>query len=184
MSWVDVVVGLLIVGYIALGLRQGVVRRLLGLVAVYGGFAGATAIAPLAGGIIQQAAPGLSAADARVYAYFGILILVTFAIEGLALAYRSQLEISYVAFDRVSGVAAGLLTALLASSTLVLLIGSAASPAAGPRDVLEVHLQDAFTHSRLGAAVAVSAGHPAEAFFYPALPHDPQVYFEGGVQAS
>ncbi|MGH7902574.1 MAG: CvpA family protein [Candidatus Dormibacteraceae bacterium] len=178
MSWIDLLVAVLIVIYVGLGLRQGVIRRLLGIVALYAGFAAATFGSPLGGVLLQKGAGGLAYTDARLYAYFGILLFVTLAVEGLALAYRRQLEISYVAFDRSTGVAAGLATALLGSAVVVLLLGSAGNPTVGSRDVLQIHLRDSFNASSLGTSVLRALGRPAETFFYPALPHEPQLYFE------
>lgn len=178
LSWIDVAVVVLVVGYAALGMRQGVIRRLAGLVAVYVGFAAATFVSPLAGSVIQQGFPGLAYTDARVYTYLAIFVVVTAGCEGLALAYRHQIEISFVALDRASGVVAGLGTALLAVAAVILLLDGAANPAVGNRDVMQIHLRQAVTSARLGGADEKLLGGPAFALFYPVYPHDPQSYFE------
>ena len=178
LSWIDVAVFVVVAVYVALGLRQGVIRRIAGLVAVYIGFAAATFVSPLAASVLQQMAPGLAYADARVYAYLALLLVVTAACEGLALAYRRQIEITFVALDRATGLVAGLATALLALAAVVLLLDGGANPAVGSRDVMQIHLQDAVANARLGGPVESVLGGAASAFFYPVFPHDPQAYFE------
>ena len=81
MSWVDVLPLGLIVIYAALGYFTGVLRRIIGLIALYIGCIAATGMGLQAGNIIQQAST-TETPDARIYGFFGLLLVVLVAIDG------------------------------------------------------------------------------------------------------
>lgn len=80
MNWLDVVAIVLVVAYGALGLFTGVLRRLIGLVAVYLALVGATNMGLQAGNILQQSS-SVELPDSRIYGFFGIVVAVIIIVE-------------------------------------------------------------------------------------------------------
>ena len=80
MTWLDIVPIVLVIGYAALGVFSGLLRRVIGFIALYLAFVGATNMGLQAGTILQQSS-NLEIPDARIYGFFGIVIAVIVIVE-------------------------------------------------------------------------------------------------------
>ena len=83
MTWVDAIPIVLVIGYGVLGYFTGVLRRLIGLVALYVAFVAATNMGLSAGSILQQTSP-VTVPDSRIYGFFGLALAVLIIIDGAA----------------------------------------------------------------------------------------------------
>src|SRR6266566_4432949 len=83
MTWVDAIPIILVIAYGVLGYFTGVLRRLIGLVALYVAFVAATNMGLSAGSILQQTS-SVAVADSRIYGFFGIVFVVLLIIDGAA----------------------------------------------------------------------------------------------------
>src|ERR1700681_4704144 len=107
MTWLDVLPIVLLIVYAALGVFTGLLRRVIGLIALYLAVVGATNMGLQGGAILQQcAAPQIP--DARIYGFFGIVIAVILIVEAAALLASSQIQVGALVFNRVLGVVVGL----------------------------------------------------------------------------
>jgi hypothetical protein len=95
MTWLDVLPFVLIIIYAALGYFTGVLRRGIGLAALYVGFLAATGMGLQAGNIINQAF-AIEVPDARIIGFFGILAAVLILIDGAAQLAHAQIRIEAV----------------------------------------------------------------------------------------
>ena len=180
MTWIDVVTILLIVGYGVLGFFTGVLRRLIGLVALYIAFVAATNMGLQAGGILQQSS-SYSTPDARIYGFFGIVAAVLIVIDGAAQLAHSQIQIQAIVFNRVSGVIVGLLTALMLSVLVTYELQAAGNPIGGAQlDAVQQGIRDAINGSHVAVPLTRGIGKPIVSIFQPVLPADPQIYFGPG----
>ena len=127
MTWVDVLPIVLIVVYAVLGYFTGVLRRIIGLIAIYVACIAATGMGLQAGNIIQQAST-LDTPDARIYGFFGLLLVVIVAIDGAAQLAHRQIQIEAIVWNRLSGVIVGIITALLLSVVVVYELQAAGHP--------------------------------------------------------
>jgi Colicin V production protein len=176
-TWLDAVPIVLVVAYGALGLFTGAVRRLIGLVAVYLAFVGATNMGLQAGGILQQSS-SLETPDARIYGFFGIVIAVIVIVEGAAQLANSQIQIGAFVFNRVLGVILGLTTAILLTVVVTYELKAAGSPFGGGQlDPLQIEIHSAVQGSRIAVPIVNAIGKPIVTVFQLALPSDPQIYF-------
>jgi len=181
MTWVDLLTIALIVGYGVLGYFTGVLRRLIGLVALYIGFVAATNMGLQAGGILQQSS-SIATPDSRIYGFFGILAAVLIVIDGAAQLAHSQIQVQAIVFNRVSGVIFGVLTAFLLSIVVTFELNAAANPIGGGQlDGVQQDVRDAVRGSHLAVPLTQVFGRPIIAVFQPVLPADPQIYFSNGV---
>ncbi|MDQ6876963.1 MAG: CvpA family protein [Candidatus Dormibacteraeota bacterium] len=177
MNWLDVLPIVLLIVYVALGFVTGVLRRLIGLVALYLAFVGATNMGLQAGGIMQQSST-LETPDARIYGFFGIVIVVIVIVEGAAQLASSQIQVGAVVFNRVLGVLIGALTAILLSVLITHELVAAGNPfGGGALDPLQQSIRTAVRGSQLAVPLANAVGKPIVTIFQPALPGDPQIYF-------
>jgi hypothetical protein len=177
MNLLDVLPILLVVVYGALGLFTGVLRRLIGLVAVYLAFVGATNMGLQAGGILQQSS-SLETPDARIYGFFGIAIAVIVIVEGAAQLASSQIQIGALVFNRVIGVILGLVTAILVSVLITYELQAAGNPFGGGNlDPMQLSIRDAVRGSHIAVPLVSAFGKPIVTIFQLALPTDPQIYF-------
>src|SRR5258708_26494274 len=103
MTWVDILPIALIVIYGALGLFTGVLRRIIGLLAIYIGFIAATGMGLQAANIIQQAS-ATEVPDAPIYGFFGLLLIVLVGIDGAAQLSHRQIQLQAIVWYRVSRV--------------------------------------------------------------------------------
>jgi colicin V production protein len=177
MTWLDVVVILLIVGYTAAGFFTGLVRRAIGLVALWVAFLGATNLGHQAGGILQQSS-NMELPDARIYGFLGIVIAVLVIVEGAGQLAHSQIQIQAIALNRVTGVILGLLTGLLLSVVTTHELIAAGKPIGGSQlDALQARIHDTTTHGGIAVPLYQAIGTPIIDVFAPVLPGDPQLYF-------
>ena len=180
MTWLDLVVILLIVGYTAAGFFTGLVRRAIGLVALWVAFLGATHLGQQAGGILQQSS-GLEIPDSRIYGFFGIVVAVLIVVEGAGQLAHSQIQIPALSLNRTFGVLAGLITAIVFTVICVYELGAAANPFGGSQlDPRQQSIRDAYNGSHVIVPIARAIQKPIIALFQPALPGDPQIYFGPG----
>ena len=177
MNWLDLLPIALLLAYGALGLYTGVVRRLIGVIALYLAFVGATNMGLQAGGILQQSS-NLETPDARIYGFFGIVIAVIVIVEGAAQLASSQIQIGALVFNRVLGIVIGVATALLMSVLITFELEAAGNPfGGGALDPLQQSIRDAVQGSHVAVPLTSAIGKPIVTIFQLALPSDPQIYF-------
>jgi hypothetical protein len=176
-NWLDVLPIVLVVAYGALGLFTGVLRRLIGLVAVYLAFVGGTNMGLQAGGILQQSS-SVETPDARIYGFFGIVIAVIIIVEGAAQLASSQIQVGALVFNRVLGVILGLATAIVLTVVVTHELQAAGSPFGGGKlDPIQQGIHDAVKGSHIALPLTNAIGKPIVTIFQLALPSDPQIYF-------
>jgi hypothetical protein len=176
-TWLDVLPIVLVIVYAALGLFGGLLRRVIGLIAVYLAFVGATNMGLQAGGILQQSST-LETPDARIYGFFGIVIAVILIIEVAAQLASTQIQVGALVFNRVLGVIFGVITAVVLSVLVTNELIAAGSPfGGGALDALQASVRDAVQGSHLAVPVTHAIGKPIVTIFGLALPADPQIYF-------
>lgn len=180
MTWVDLLPVVLIVVYTVLGLFTGVLRRVIGLIALYIGFIAATGMGLQAANIIQQAS-STETPDARIYGFFGLLLVVLLFIDGAAQLAHRQIQIEAIVWNRVSGVLVGLVTAVLLSVVVIYELEAAGHPSgSGQLAGTQAEIRAAVDGSRFAVPLVNSIGRPIVAVFQPALPFDPHQYFSRG----
>ena len=181
MTLIDLVVILILVAYGVGGFFSGVIRRLIGLVALYAGLFAATNMGLQAGNILVQSS-SFELADGRIYGFFGILFALLLIVEvGTQIAHH-QIQIPALSLNRTFGVAVGLLTGLVLSVVLVYELGAAANPFGGPQlDPRQIRIRDAYNGSHVVVPIIRKIQKPFIVLLQPALPNDPQIYFSGTV---
>jgi hypothetical protein len=180
MTWVDGIPIVLIVGYAVLGYFTGVIRRLIGLVALYLALIAASGMGLQAGGILQQTST-LATPDSRIYGFFGIVVAVLIVIEGAGQLAHDQIQIPAIVFNRAAGLTVGVLTALLLSIILTYELHAAAYPIGGAQlDGMQQNIRDAVNGSHVAVPLMNALHGPIIAIFQPVLPADPQIYFSNG----
>ncbi|TMF19505.1 MAG: hypothetical protein E6I35_03435, partial [Chloroflexi bacterium] len=80
MTWIDIFPIVLIVAYGVGGFFSGLIRRFIGLVALFIAVWAATNMGLQAGGILQQTS-SFELADARIYGFFGIIVALLVSVE-------------------------------------------------------------------------------------------------------
>jgi hypothetical protein len=177
MTWIDIFGILAIVAYGVGGFFAGVVRRLIGLVALYLAFLAATNMGLQAGGILQQSS-NFATADARIYGFFFIVIAVIAIVEGATQLAHSQVQLPAIVLNRTFGVLVGVVTGLLLAVLVVHELGAAGNPFGGPQlDGMQQSIRDAYNGSRVVVPVVKKIEPPIIDLFAPALPLDSQIYF-------
>jgi uncharacterized membrane protein required for colicin V production len=180
MTWLDVLPFVLIIIYAALGYFTGVLRRGIGLAALYVAFLAATGMGLQAGNIINQAF-AIEVPDARIIGFFGILAAVLILIDGAAQLAHAQIRIEAVYWNRTIGVVVGVLTAFLLSVVVVYLLDAAGNPSGGGQlSGLQAEIHDTVKASKFAVPLVNSIGKPIIAIFTPVLPNDPNQYFSRG----
>ena len=177
MTWIDFFPILLLIGYGVGGFFTGLIRRFIGLVALFVAMWAATNMGLQAGAILQQTS-NFEVADGRIFGFFGIIVFVLLIVEAATQVAHSQIQIQAVILNRTLGVALGLVTAILLSVVVVHLLNGAANPIGGAQlDPTQIHLRDAVNHSLFMVKLVNAIDGPIIALFSPLLPTDPQVYF-------
>jgi len=177
MNALDVLPIALVIVYGALGLVTGALRRLVGLVALYLAFVGATNMGLQAGGLLQQSS-SVETADSRIYGFFGIVIAVIVIIEGAAQLVGSQIQGGAIVFNRALGVVIGVVTAIVLSVLLTYELEAAGNPfGGGALDSQQLQIRDQVQGSRIAVPLVSAIGKPILTIFQLALPADPQIYF-------
>ena len=180
MTWLDIVPVVLIAAYAVAGYFFGVLRRGIGVVAIYIACLAATGMGLQAGNILLQATT-LDTPDARIVGFFGILLIVIILIEGAAQLANSQIQITAIVWNRFSGLALGVVTGLLLSVVLVYEVEAAGNPSGGgDLASLQAALHDTAGSSHIVVPVVNAISKPIIAVFQPVLPSDPHQYFSRG----
>ncbi|OLC24163.1 MAG: hypothetical protein AUI42_09535 [Actinobacteria bacterium 13_1_40CM_2_65_8] len=180
MTWVDAIPVVLVLGYGIGGYFAGVIRRLIGLVALYAAFVAATNMGLQAGSIMQQSS-AVATPDSRIYGFFGIAFGILIVVEGAAQLVHNQIQIEAIVFNHVSGVVVGVLTAIVLSVLVTYELQAAGNPFGGTQlDSLQLNIRDAINNSHLAVPLTSALKRPIIAIFDPVLPTDPQIYFGPG----
>ncbi len=180
MTWIDVLPIVLIIAYAILGYFTGVVRRIIGLLSLWVAGIAATGMGLQAGSLIQQAF-GTETPDARIYGFFGLLLVVIIAIDGAAQLAHRQVQIEAIVWNRLSGVIVGIITALLLSIIAVYELEAAGNPSGGGTLAgTQSQIHDTVASSHIVVPVVNAIDRPIIAIFQPVLPADPHQYFSRG----
>ena len=177
MTWIDwLPIGLILV-YTVGGFFTGVIRRLIGLVALYLALLAATNMGLQAGGILGQSS-NFDVADGRVYGFFGILVAILVIVEAATQLAHSQIQVPAMLFNNAFGAVVGLITSVLLAVVVVYELGAAGNPFGGSTiDPLQQRIRDAYNGSRVAVPIVHQIQKPIISLFAPALPPDPQIYF-------
>jgi uncharacterized membrane protein required for colicin V production len=179
-TWIDLLPIVAIAAFGVGGFFTGVLRRLIGLVALYAACWAATNMGLQAGGILQQSS-NFETADARIYGFFGIVVAVLLIVEVATQLAHSQIQIPALVLNRTLGVIAGVLTGVLLSVIVIYELGAAANPFGGPQlDQTQQHLRDSLNGSKFAVTLVNKVSGPIVGLFQPVLPSDPQIYFGPG----
>jgi hypothetical protein len=180
MNGLDLLPIVLVAGYGVLGYFTGIVRRLIGLVALYVAFLASTHMGIQAGGILQQSS-NFEIADSRIYGFFGIVVAVLLLIEGAGQLAHRQVQIEAIVLNRVTGVIVGVVTGFLLAILITHELNAAAYPFGGGQlDGLQTRIREAVTGSHLALPLYHAFGSLIVFVFQPVLPGDPQIFFGTG----
>lgn len=180
MTWLDIVPVVLIAIYAVLGYFFGVLRRGIGVVALYIGFLAATGMGLQAAGILQQATT-LETPDARIVGFFGLLFIVLALVEGAAQLANSQIQITAIVWNRMSGLILGVITGLLLSILVVYEFQAAGNPSGGGALAgMQADIHDTAKNSKIAVPIVNAIYKPVVAVFQPVLPSDPHQFFSRG----
>ena len=181
MTWIDILPVVLLIAYAVGGFFTGLIRRFIGLVALFIAFWAATNMGLQAGAILQQTST-IQVPDSRIYGFFGIIIAVLVIVEAATQLAHSQIQIQAVVLNRTFGVILGVVTAVLLSVVSVYELGAASNPIGGSQlDSVQQNLRDSVRHSLYMRSLVDATDRPVIALFSPLLPPDPQTYFGPGV---
>lgn len=180
MTFIDIFPIVLLVVYGVGGYVTGLIRRFIGLVALFVAVWAATNMGLQAGGILGQTS-NFEVADGRIYGFFGIIAALLIVVEVATQLAHSQLQVPALVLNRTLGVLLGVTTAVLLSVVVVYELGQAANPIGGPQlDGLQLSIRDSVNNSLYMTKLVNAIDKPVLALFSPLLPGDPQVYFGPG----
>src|SRR5579864_2798865 len=180
MSWIDLFPIAALIFYGVGGWFTGMIRRFIGLVALFVGFWAATNMGIQAGGILQQTS-NFDTASGKIYGFFGLLIAVLVIVEVATQIAHKQLQIQVIVLNRTLGAILGVATAIVFSVVSVYDLEQAANPIGGGQlDPVELGLKNTVHNSLFMVKLANAIDGPIIAIFSPFLPGDPQVYFGPG----
>jgi hypothetical protein len=176
-TWLDLLVIFAFLVYGIGGFFAGVLRRLIGFIALYAGIFAATNMGLQAGLILQQTS-NFETPESRIYGFFGILFAVLLIVEVGTQIAHNQIQIPALSLNRTLGVAAGLVTAFVLSVIVTYELGAASNPFGGAQlDKTQAHVRDAYQGSHVVAPIVRAIGRPVVTLLQPVLPGDPQIYF-------
>lgn len=177
MSWIDVFPILLLIVYGVGGYFSGLIRRLIGLVALFVAVWAATGMGQQGGGILQQTS-NFDTASGRIYGFFGIIVAVLLIVEVATQIAHRQIQIPAIVLNRTLGASLGIVTAILFSVVVVYELEQASRPIGGAApDAVELGIANAVHSSLFMVNLVNKIDGPILALFAPFLPGDPQVYF-------
>jgi hypothetical protein len=177
---IDILPIVLIVVYGVGGYFSGLIRRFIGLAALFIACWAATNMGIQAGGILGQTS-NMEVPDGRIYGFFGIIVALLLIVEVATQLAHSQIKIPAVTLNRTLGAALGVLTAFLLSVVVIYELGAAANPIGGTQlDPLQAGIRDTIHHSVFMVGLVNAVDKPIIAIFGPFLPGDPQIYFGPG----
>ena len=180
MSWIDIFPIVALAVYAVGGFFSGMIRRFIGLVALFAAFWAATNMGVQAGGILQQTS-NFDNASGKIYGFFGIMFAVLIIVEVATQIAHRQLQIQAIVLNRTLGASLGALTAIVLSIVIVYELTQASHPIGGGQlDTVELGLKSAVHDSLYMAKLTSAVSGPIIALFSPFLPPDPQVYFGPG----
>ena len=178
MNLVDVFPFLLLIAYGVGGFFSGLIRRFIGLVALFVAVWAATNMGLQAGAILQQTSSVSEVSDGRIYGFFGMIAAILLVVEVATQIAHKQIQIQAVVLNRTLGTALGLVTAFLLSVVVVYELEQAANPiGASELDSLQVNIRGAVHDSLFMTKLVNAIDRPVIALFQPLLPGDPQIYF-------
>ena len=178
MTLFDVLAIALIAVYTLLGMYTGLIRRVLGMVILFGATVVGTFMAPQAGSIWQQYSPSTATPDARLYGFLLFFFLIVVVTEAMATAIHEHLQLSVIALDRFLGTVLGFATGMTLVVVMVFILAGYAQPVGGGQlSSRELDTHDQLNRSRVAVPLVKVAGPPVIALFQGALPHDPQDFF-------
>ena len=178
MTWVDIFPILLLIAYGVGGFFSGLIRRFIGLAALFVAVWAATNMGLQAGAILQQTSSVSEVSDGRIYGFFGMIAVILLLVEVATQIAHKQIQIQAVVLNRTLGTAIGLFTAILLSEVVVYELAAAGNPIGGSvLDSLQVNVRDAVQHSLFVTKLVNATDRPIIALFQPLLPGDPQIYF-------
>ena len=181
MSWIDLFPIVLLLIYGVGGFFTRLIRRVIGLAALFVAAWAATNMGLQAGAILNQTSSFPETSDGRIYGFFGIMAAILIIVEVATQLAHSNLQLPAIYLDRTLGVVVGVITAIFLATVVVYEVGAAGNPIGGAQlDPLQQGLRDAVHHSLYFAGFVNSAGRPIIALFSPLLPGDPQIYFGPG----
>jgi uncharacterized membrane protein required for colicin V production len=181
LTWVDIIPIVLVLVYGVGGFFSGLIRRFIGLLAVFVAVWAATNMGLQAGGILQQTSSVSEVSDGRIYGFFGIIFFVLVLVEVATQIAHRQIQIQAVVLNHTLGAIIGVITAVLISVVVVYELGAAGQPIGGTQlDQLQIGIRDAVQHSAYMTNLVNNLGKPIISLFQPFLPNDPQVYFGPG----
>jgi uncharacterized membrane protein required for colicin V production len=183
LTWIDLLPIVLVIAYGVGGYFTGLIRRFIGLVALFVSVWAATNMGLQAGAILTQTSTGMVVSDSRIYGFFGIIVALLLIVEVATQIAHKQIQIpGAIILNRTLGVVFGLATAILLSVVVIYEVGQAANPIGGAQlDPLQQGLRDAVHHSLYATNLVNAIDRPIVALFQPLLPGDPQVYFSSAV---
>ena len=180
MTWIDILPFVLILIYGILGFFTGVLRRVIALIGLYIACIAATGMGLQGANLIQQASTA-ELPDARIYGFFGLLLVVLVAIDGAAQLAHRQIQIEAIVWNRLTGVIVGVVTALLLSVVVVYELDAAGHPSgSGQLAGAQAQVRAAVDGSKIAVPIVHAIGAPIIAIFQPALPFDRHQYFSRG----
>lgn len=179
LTWFDVLTVVLIAGYLIAGWWSGLIRRVLGFIGLYLGILVGAYTGHAGVGVLRQADPTLSAADAKIYLFFGGVAVVVVLVEVIASLYHQEVQVSLVALNHGTGALIGGITGFIAAVLCWILLGAAAAPLGGSLTSAQVHIREQVHGSLLGPRMLQPAVGAVEATFTPVLPRDLDTYFNG-----
>ncbi len=177
MTFIDLIAIAVVVGYGILGWFSGTVRRVIGLAGLYLALVAATYMGQWAGGIYQQVNPAAPVPDARLAGWLFFLVLLVVAIEGLATAVHTQLQVAVVALNRSVGVILGLVTGVVVTVAAFYILAGYAQGVTAQASNAQIEVRDNLNHSRVMLPLARKAGPPVLPLLSGALPRDSEAYF-------